>query len=250
MAKSHKHVASLYRFLERAPVEAIRSLLTQTSGAEHATAFEALDWDTLEGDAGRAALPQTLLDACAGLGNAPLSDLEAHARRILLLSENKGPDAVRVAIDKLYLNDPDGSIRDAFGQQLDDYGRATLLFIKSPTVFEEAEKFVFAEHYRNYGKLYEAFDLDCDNSVEFEWSDALRLRLQEKLTERLGIVGGCVIEHLPFEQTEADGQVHTAHLLLVRYKGDKDTRLDFVERELIRRIGERLYGQPQGDHDE
>lgn len=37
------------------------------------------------------------------------------------------------------------------------------------------------------------------------------------------------------------------HILVV---AEDDTRLDFVERELIRRIGERLYGTPQGDHDD
>lgn len=36
------------------------------------------------------------------------------------------------------------------------------------------------------------------------------------------------------------------HILVVR---EDDERLDFVEREFIRRLGERLYGAPESQHD-
>lgn len=54
-------------------------------------------------------------------------------------------------------------------------------------------------------------------------------------------LGRCQPEIMDVETTKRDGW-QEQHILVV---SDNDTRLDFVEREFIRRIGNRLYGKPR-----
>ena len=86
-------------------------------------------------------------------------------------------------------------------------------------MFDDAEHYFYAEHHRNYGRLYEAFDLDCDDVADFAWTDAKRLALEALLQERLGADGGCLVQHLSFEQKQAQQATITVHLFLIRHAG-------------------------------
>lgn len=225
MTKTYKNIPSLHRFVEVAPVQAIRKLLTEHGGGDNAQAFASVEWPeppALNG-VNRDFRPG-ILGICSGLDAKVSAPLDGHARRIITLSEGKGVEAIQAVRDNLYQHDDDAqSTATEYEAQQDHFGRATVIYLRAPALFDDAEKYFYAEHHRNYGKLYEAFDLDCDDASGFEWTDEKRNRLETLLQERLGTIGRCLVQHVPFEQKQANGDVATAHLFLIRHAGEMNS---------------------------
>lgn len=225
MTKTYKNIPSLHRFVEVAPVEAIRKLLAEHGGGDNAKAFASVEWpDTSVPNGVNRDFRLGVLGICAGLDARLSAPLDGHARRIITLSEGKGIEAIQAVRDNLYRHDDDQqSTTTEYEDQQDHFGRATVLYLRAPDLFDDAETYFYAEHHRNYGKLYEAFDLDCDDASSFEWTDEKRTRLETLLQERLGTTGRCLVQHLPFEQKQANGDVTTVHLFLIRHAGEMNS---------------------------
>ena len=220
MARTYKNIPSLHRFIEVAPVESLRGLLTAHGKEELTPALAAVPWPEASAPSSTAhAFRASLLQICADLDIRIAVPLDGHARRILALAEGKGVEAIRLVSDKLYLHDTTDTLATEYAAQRDDVGRATFVYLRTPTLFDEAEQYFYAEHHRNYGRLYEAFDLDCDDVDAFAWTDAKRVALEALLQERLGLERGCLVQHLPFLQPDTS----TTHLFLIRYAGDMNS---------------------------
>lgn len=225
MPKTYKNIPSLHRFLESAPIEAIQAFLTEVEASAYAPHFATIDWP-IDGVGTPAAhgLRQALLKHCASLGGEVGMPLDGHARRIVNLSEGKGIEAIQVVRENLFQFDtPEHSVTGKYESQKDHFGRATVVYLRAAALFDEAEKYFFAEHHRNYGKLYEAFDLDCDDVDRFDWTDEKQARTEALLQERLGTAGRCLVQHLPFEQQDAVRDPHTVHLFLIRHAGEMNS---------------------------
>lgn len=93
--------------------------------------------------------------------------LDRHAHRILTLAEGRGVETVTRVAPKLF----EQAHIDAFAAQLDDLGRSLWLYQYQPLLFDEAENLFYADHYRNAGGMYEAFELDADALVDFVWDE-------------------------------------------------------------------------------
>ena len=93
-----------------------------------------------------------VLAICAALDAKQSAPLDGHARRIITLSEGKGIEAVQAVRSNLYRHDDaQQSIADEYVAQPDHFGRATVIYLRAPDLFSEAEQYFYAEHHRNYG---------------------------------------------------------------------------------------------------
>jgi hypothetical protein len=222
MGQTNKNIPSLHRFVETAAIDAALMLLHSTSELTGqpwlaTAASNAADPDN-EAACGEAR--QDLLKGIRALSPEIRSSLDVGARRIIALSEGKGPRSVEVAARGIYKFDDAGeSLRQAFDQQRDHYGRTTILWSRAPDLFDDAERHFYAEHHRNFGRLYEVFDVDCDGLLAFEWTDAKKITFEEKIRERLGLAGPCLIQHFPFEEDGLDDTTRTVHMFLIRHAG-------------------------------
>lgn len=216
-----KNIPSLHKFVEHAPTGALLMLL------QHAPELAGQEWmqnlsaqHVSEGIEPNAETQRGILEQLQACDDELKMRLEAQARSIITLSEGFGPKAIRVADDQLHKHDDaDQTLRHAFDGQLDDYGRATLLYVRVPALFDVAERYFYSEHHRNYGRVYEAYDVDCEDLTEFKWGEDKCQALENRLRERLGLAGNCLVHYLPFDEHSPNGEKLTAHLFLIRHAG-------------------------------
>lgn len=222
MTQAKKNTASFHRFVETASLGAIRTLCDSVSDlAGQLWVTSALAQLTPEADAQTCAQARRALsDGCRHLTTESLSRLEGDARRVIALAEGKGPAAIKVVERDIYkFDDPEGGLRAGFDAQTDDLGRSVFLLIRVPQLFEEAERFHFAEHYRNFGRLYEAFEVDCDQLAQFEWNEAAKAAFETKIKEQLQISGPCLIQHFEVSQSDDGAGSPSLHMFLIRHAG-------------------------------
>lgn len=235
MAKTFKNGISLHRLLEAAPLAALATFLEMADKGEYAAIFAGLPWQGVGGDSGDAALREQLVD----LGNELQPDaavpLDRHAQRILTLAEGRGVEPVQRVAAKLF----EQTHIDAFDAQLDDLGRSLWLYHHEPAMFDEAESLFYADHYRNFGGMYEAFELDADTEVAFVWDDSVKQALEAQIQERLELTGRCTVTHLQVTGKDQAGKEQQQHLVIVRHGGPLSSVAEF--READGRRAERYY---------
>lgn len=213
MAKSFKNGASLHQLLESAPLDRLQSFLTTVEQGQMAALFATLPWanepDTLE-----VPLRHQLLV----LGNELQSDiaipLDRHAQRVLTLAEGRGGEALQRVADKL--RPPHTETWEA---QRDGMGRSLWLYQHRADLFDEAENLFYADHYRDHGKLYEAFELDAEANVPLLWNEPMKEALEARLQQRLQLPGRCTVNHLEVTGENAQGDSIQQHLLIIRHGG-------------------------------
>lgn len=222
MAQANKNTASFHRFVETASLGALRTLCSSVSElANQAWVTSALAQLIGGVDAQTCASARRELSAgCCNLPTEAQARLEGDARRVIALAEGKGPTAIRVAERDLFkFDDAEGRLRAGFEEQTDDLGRAMFLLVRAPDLFEEAERFHYAEHYRNFGKLYEAFEVDCDHLADFEWNETSKAAFESKIKAQLQISGPCLIQYFQVGPTDEDGRSGSLHMFLIRHAG-------------------------------
>ncbi len=226
MPKPFKNMPSLLKYLETAPIKAIRLLSDCLASKGGFEPLSGLSWpdngtDLIE------AHRQVIKDACTALPAEVATSLDGHASKIIKLSEGKGIEAVRTVEDRLYQLDTDDlCVTDLFDAQPDALGRATVLFAFAPDLFSKAELFFHSEYYRNFGKLYDAFDIDSDGTPTINWDDDVRTRLEQAVNSRLSITGNCRIEYVPVDRKSDNGQTTQEHIFLIRHAGDRSSVQD------------------------
>ncbi len=167
MARSCKNIPSLHRFVEIAPVEALRGLAT-ACGAE-IMALSDPSWPAATASAAQQKdLRNALLTRCTMLDEQVAAALDGHARRILTLAEAKEWVSLEAIVRERLFRHDDANQTTAtdFDAQRDHIGRATVIYLRASTLFDEAEHCFHAERHHNYGRLYQAVDLDCDDVTD------------------------------------------------------------------------------------
>ena len=235
MAKTFKNGASLHRLMEAAPLAALASFLETADKGEYAAVFSDCPW----GDAVDEATTRVVREKLIGIGNELKADvaipLDRHAQRVLTLAEGRGAEAVTRVGAKLF----DDKHVEAFGEQLDDLGRSLWLYQHQPALFDEAESLFYSDHYRNFGRMYEAFEIDTDAHVDFVWDDDVKLALEEKIQNQLELNGRCTLTHLQVTGKDRVGKEQPQHLVIVRHGGPLSSVAEFHEADGSR--GERYY---------
>ena len=216
MAKTFKNIPSLHRLLESAPLESVRDLLIKIDEQGYAACFDDVDWP--EADSAEdivEACRLAVLEVAASLQPDAGVPLEQHASRILNLAEGRGVEAVAKVADRIF----DSANSAEFAQQRDDYGRAIYLYLHEGELFDDAENLFYADHYRNLGRMYEAFEVDANGGLDFQWDDTVKASLEAKLQQALELPDNCKIDYIRVTGKREDGTVVASHLLIIRHAG-------------------------------
>lgn len=235
MAKTFKNGISLHRLLEAAPLTALASFLTTTDKGEYAAIFSKLPWQSVEGDGSEKDLRTQLIDIGNELQVDVAVPLDRHAQRVLTLAEGRGVESVTRVAPKISIP----AQIDEFSAQLDAIGRSIWLYQFQAVLFDEAESLFYADHYRNFGRMYEAFEIDTDTSASFVWDDAVKHALETQVQSKLVLTGRCTLTHLEVTGKDKDGHVQLQHLVIVRHGGPLSSVAFFEEADGSR--GDRYY---------
>lgn len=230
-----KNGVSLHRLMEAAPLQALSSFLAKADGGQYAAIFTDLPWGDAGDDASTAALRSQLLVLANELQPDAAVPLDRHAQRVLTLAEDRGAEAITRVATKLF----EQKHIDGFGEQLDDLGRSLWLYQNQVMLFDEAESLFYADHYRNFGRMYEAFEVDADTEVAFTWDDSVKQALESQIQEKLELTGRCTVTHLEIIGKDKDGNEQHQHLVIVRHGGPLSSVAEYKEADGSR--NERYY---------
>lgn len=235
MAKSFKNGVSLHRLLEASPLDALRAFLAAVDEGQFAAIFSDVQWSSAIDEDSSKAVRAQLLDIANALKVDAAVPLDRHAHRILTLAEGRGVETITRVAAKLF----EQTYIDAFAAQLDDLGRSLWLYQHQSLLFDEAENLFYADHYRNFGRMYEAFELDADTQVDFVWDDAVKQALETEIQQKLELSGRCTVTHLQVGKKDAAGKEVPQHLLIVRHGGPLSSIAEYHEADGSRQ--ERYY---------
>lgn len=228
MATSFKNGVSLHRLLETAPLSALQSFLQTIEQGARAAEFASLPWVQLDADDGDPMLRAQLVSLGNRLAPESAMPLDRHAQRILTLAEGHGAETVFQVSQKLF----DQAGVAAFAAQRDDLGRSLWLYQHEPELFDEAESLFYSEHYRNFGRMYEAYELAADiadTADAFKWDDAVGQALETQIQRRLELTGRCSVTHLEVVSTDSQEAEVPQHLIIVRHGGPLSSLPEFQE---------------------
>lgn len=235
MAKSFKNGVSLHRLLEASPLDALQAFLAAVDEGQYVDIFSDVHWLSASDEAGSQAIRSQLFDIANELKADAAVPLDRHAHRILTLAEGRGVETITRVAQKLF----EQAHIDAFAAQLDDLGRSLWLYQHQSLFFDEAENLFYADHYRNFGRMYEAFELDADAKVDFVWDDTVKAALEAQIQERLELTGRCTVTHLQVGKKDSSGKEVPQHLLIVRHGGPLSSIAEYHEADGSRQ--ERYY---------
>lgn len=226
---------SLHRLLETAPLPALASFLSTVEDGEHATIFDVLPWDAATDEALKSSFREHLIGITNKLPADAAAPLDRHAQRVLTLAEARGTETINRLADKL--SDPVHV--DDFRAQLDAIGRSLWMYQHQVDLFDEAECLFYADHYRNFGRMYEAFEIDAEKGMAFVWDDSVKHALETQIQTRLELTGRCTLTHLEVTGKDKDGHKQLQHLVIVRHGGPLSSVAFFEESDGSR--GDRYY---------
>lgn len=225
MAKSFKNGVSLHRLLETSPLPTLQAFLTTVDKGEYAALFSDVHWSSAIDEDQIKAIRTQIFEIANGLKPDAATPLDRHAHRILTLAEGRGIETIARVSGKLFGQ----TDIEAYAAQLDDLGRSLWLYQYQPRLFDEAETLFYADHYRNFGRMYEAFELDADAQVDFIWNDAVKQTLESEIQQKLELTGRCTVTHLQVDKKDKSGNDVSQHLLIVRHGGPLSSIAEYHE---------------------
>jgi len=186
VTKIFKSGPSLHRLLDNAPVIVLLQFCRIIDKGVIAVAINDIHQspDELPSDVD---IRELLLDRIGKLDQEVAAKIDNHAQRIVTLGEGRGGEALsRVIEPRLETN-----TRAEYDAQQDALGRSVWAYLHARRHFDDAESLFYANHYRNYGKMYEAFELASDATADFIWNAELQAALEARVVEELELKGRC-----------------------------------------------------------
>lgn len=235
MAKTFKNGIALHRLLEIAPLPALRLFLATVEDRQYAETFAAARWSNAADEDGTTALRAQVVDLANDLKADAAVPLDRHSQRVLTLAEDRGAEAITRVGERLF----EQAHIEGLAEQLDALGRSLWLYQHQAVLFDEAESLFYADHYRNFGRMYEAYELDVRAPMAFVWDDAIKQTLETQIQEKLELTGRCSVTHLQVTGKDQDGKEQQQHLVIVRHGGPLSSVAEF--REIDGSRGERYY---------
>lgn len=232
---SFKNGVSLHRLLETAPLDTLEPFFRDIDDGGFARTFLMPPWPLQRDDSAVLQLRAVLLQTANSLATDTAVPLDRHAQRILTLADGRGAEALSRAAERLFESEK----VVAFREQLDAVGRSVWLYQNDQLLFDEAESLFYVDHYRNFGRMYEAFELDARDDVRFAWDEAVRDALEAEIQKTLELNGRCSVTHLETYGKDQDGNERLQHLILVRHGGPLSSVAEFLEADGSRK--ERYY---------
>lgn len=91
-----------------------------------------------------------------------------------------------------------------------------------------AESILNTGDIRGNKRLFDAFDIPCDDAPPFIWNDAIKKDLESQLTSTMRLAEPCEVIHV--QMAEENGDTQLTHYLVVRFAGDQVTAVQMLNR--------------------
>jgi len=140
-----------------------------------------------------------------------LRPAERRSRRIRAFANGKGVTSLTTIVDQQL---DDDRARE-FERQPDALCRAIWAFLNARETFEDAESFHFARQFRDYGRLYDAFEVELENAVALDAASIDEVALAAKVTATLELKTACTVKALDLPATDT----HPASIMLIGRHG-------------------------------
>ena len=155
-----------------------------------------------------------IIEALSEFDADELRPAEQRCRRIRGLADGKGVTSLSTIVDQQF----DHEQSQEFERQPDPLCRSLWAFLNARATFEDAESFHFARQFRDHGKLYDAFEVELENTVALDAAAvdeaAMARRIKEVLELKPEI--SCTVKALDLPATDA----HPASIMvIVRHGG-------------------------------
>jgi hypothetical protein len=155
---------------------------------------------------------------------------EREALRVLRLASPRGSAILTTVADQL--NDSD--LTAVFlSQDGGEIGRSVWMRTHSDEaarLFDVAESILNTNDIRGNKRLYDAFDVPCDDAPAFLWNDSVKKELESQLTRAMRLNEPCEVVYVPLADESRDGETKIVHYLVVRFAGDQVTAIQVVNR--------------------
>ena len=202
------------------------SILKVFSGLEECQALaRGFDWSQDED-----ALRSGLLEHIKHLKKEQRDPAEREALRVLRLASPRGAAILTIVAQQL--NDAD--LQDIFAvQEGGEIGRAVWMRTHSDNtlrLFDVAESILNTGDIRGNKRLYDAFDVPCEDAPPFIWNDAIKKELETRLTTAMRLGEPCDVVYVPLADDSKNGSGQAVHYLVVRFAGDQVTAMQMVNR--------------------
>ena len=132
---------------------------------------------------------------------------EQRCRRIRALADGKGVTSLTTIVDRQFTEEQSREL----DLQPDPLCRSIWAFLNARRTFEDAESFHFARQFRDYGKLYDAFEVELDKTVALDSGSIDEMALAAKITKVLELKTNCTVKALDLPATAA----HPASIMLI-----------------------------------
>jgi len=150
---------------------------------------------------------QKVTDVLSAFDADELRPAERRSRRIRAFANGKGVTSLTTIVDQQL---DDDRARE-FKRQPDALCRAIWAFLNARETFEDAESFHFARQFRDYGRLYDAFEVELENTVALDAASIDEVALAAKVTATLELKTACTVKALDLPATDT----HPASIMLI-----------------------------------
>lgn len=141
-----------------------------------------------------------------------LRPVEQRCRRIRALADGKGTTSLTTIVDRQSTDDE----AEEFENQPDPLCRSIWSYLNTRHTFEDAESFHFARKFREFGKLYDAFEVELDKSVDVDAASIDETALAIRITKLLELKTNCTVRAVDLPPT---AEYPASLMLIVRHGG-------------------------------
>jgi hypothetical protein len=150
---------------------------------------------------------ERILQTLCNFDKDDLTPLEQRCGRVRNLAEGKGVTSLDTIVEKRLSNEE----LVEYGNQPDPLCRSIWTFLNARKAFEDAESFYFARQYRDHGKMYDAFEVELENSANLEAGSVDEKALANRITEVLQLKTKCTVTAMDLPATKP----HPASVMLI-----------------------------------
>lgn len=177
-----------------------------------------------------ATLPAALVEHVRHLRKDQRDPAEREALRVLRLASPRGAQILATIADQLHDND---LIAVFMAQDGGEIGRSVWMRTHSDEaarLFDVAESILNTGDIRGNKRLYDAFDVPCDDAPPFIWNDSVKKELETQLTTAMRLEETCEVIHVQMVEEKKNGDTNFTHYLVVRFAGEQVTAVQMVNR--------------------
>lgn len=175
-------------------------------------------------------LPSALIEHVRHLRKEQRDPAEREALRILRLASPRGAQILTTVADQLRDNELVAAFLAEDGGEI---GRSVWMRTHSDDaarLFDVAESILNTGDIRGNKRLFDAFDIPCDDAPPFIWNDSIKKDLESQLTSAMRLAEPCEVIHVQMTEEKKNGDTKLTHYLVVRFAGDQVTAVQMLNR--------------------